>query len=272
MMRHRTPLFTLLFASVLFASGVPIEDMSRSTLGIEYKGMVAGQTITEAAVPSLFKAHYAMLRYAPLPYLLVSLGIGGTKFSTDEYDSTRFKGHAGFSAACGVHGYSPSIVNLLMITAGAEAYLLNSRQDGYQYTAGLMNPIVGVRFLIGGIFDIEAGAKGHILYGQMEGPQTKSTTVFSNNNNLRGYLAATLHSNNGGAYTTFTFDASPKANSDQFNGLNEASFSVQIGLLLSQERFNSKSDDKKKKGDSFRGYDKMKEKQDKMADEMRKRN
>lgn len=260
----------LLLASTLFASGIPIEDMSRSTLGIEYKGMVAGQTITRATVHSFFKPHYLMVRYAPLPYLLISAGAGATKFSTAEYDSTRFDGTRGVSAAIGVHGFSPRLIDFLMITAGTHAYLLNSKQDDYHYTAAVADPIAGIRFLIGDMLDIEAGAKGHILYGRMNGPASKSPLNFSNNNRVRGYLSTTLHSFPGGAYMTLSLDLSPQAKSDWSDGPHEASLSLQVGALIRTRRSVAITDKKGKKVDYFRNYDKMKEQQEKMADEVRK--
>ncbi|MBN1308820.1 MAG: hypothetical protein JXA18_12930 [Chitinispirillaceae bacterium] len=262
---------TLLFSSVLAASGVPVEDMSPFTLGIEYQGMIAGQTITRASVHSLFRPHYLTVRYAPLPYLLVSAGAGSAKFSIAEYDSTRFDGNRGISAAIGLHGFTPRLIDFLMITAGTHGYLLNSTQDDYRYIAAVADPVAGVRCLIGDMLDIEAGAKGHIIYGRMNGPAVTDPLTFSNNNRIRGYLSMTLHSFSGGAYMSLSMDLSPYAEPDWSDGPYEASLSLRIGALIRTRRSDAITDAKEKKVDYFRNYDKMKEQQEKMADEMRKR-
>ena len=256
--------------ALLFASGVPIEDMSSGTLGIEYKGMLTGQTITEAEVSSTFKAHYCMLRYAPIPYLLVSFGVGGNRFSVEEYDSTSFTGKSGISTALGLNGFSPVLINLFVVTAGVQAYLLNSSQQDYRYTAGVINPSLGLRLLLGGFTDIEAGVKGQMLVGTMKSPSS-SNVLFSNNNYPRGYLAAILHSTHGGAYATFALDVSPVASSELSGGLSEASFSFQMGFLLSSTRFSKKGNSGNNNANYFKAYDKMKEQQENMAEETKKK-
>ena len=213
-LRHGILAVMILGFSSLFASGVHVEDMSSSTFGIEYKGMLAGQTITEAKVHSLFKAHYLMFKYAPLPYLLVSAGAGGTKYSTAQYDSARFTGAAGVSAALGIHGYTPRLIRFIMITAGSNACLLNSAQDNYHYTAAVIEPSAGIIFLLGNLVDLSAGAKGHFIYGRMEGPPAKNPLTFSNNNRIRGFLSATLHAPGSGAYATLSLDLSHQTVND----------------------------------------------------------
>jgi hypothetical protein len=261
--------FTVLaFISLLFASGVPVEDMSNTIIGIEYKGMVTGQTITRAAVPANFKAHYCMFRYTPLPYLLISLGFGGNKFSIAEYNSTRFTGDPSFSAAAGLNLFSPLLINRFVGTGGVQTYLLNSKHRDYRYTAALVNPTIGMRMLAGEFVDLEAGVKGLFLYGKMKGPEKHDGgTTFSNNNYPRGYISAILHSTSSAVYATFTADVSPYVKSDISNGLNEAAFSVQLGILLSQERFK-KTAYRTKNDDNYRNFDKIQGRQEKMAEEL----
>ena len=253
--------------ALILASGVPVEDMSPGTLGIEYKGMLTGQTITKAEVASTFKAHYCMLRYAPIPYLLVSFGVGGSHFSVEEYDSTRFTGKSGVSTALGLNGFSPVLINLLVVTAGVQAYLLNSSQQDYRYTAGVINPSLGLRILLGGFTDIEAGVRGQVLVGTMKRPSDKGGNLFANNNYPRGYLAAILHSASG-VYATFAFDVSPLASSDLSGDLNEASLSFQIGFLLSSKRFAKKGDSGNKNINYFKEYENMKKECDNMANDL----
>lgn len=265
MLQNAIFVITLSLASAIAASGVHVEDMSPSTFGIEYKGMLAGQTITGAEVPSLFRAHYLMGKYAPLPYLLVSAGAGGTKYSTAQYDSTRFTGAAGASAAVGIHGYTPRLGRFLMITAGSNACLLNSAQDDYHYTAAVIEPIAGIIFLLGNLVDLAAGAKGHIIYGQMEGPPAKNPLTFSNNNRIRGFLSTTLHAPGSGAYAALSLDLSPRASGDWSDGPGEASLSLQVGTLITPYK-----DADEKSIDSFGDYDKMKRQQEKMAKDVKK--
>jgi hypothetical protein len=258
------PLLLPVLASTLFASGVPVQDMSSSTLAIEYLGTAAGQTITKAEVASLMRGHFLICRYAPIPYLLISAGLGGTRFSTAEYDSARFTGSTGVSAALGVHGYSPRFLEILMGTAGLETYMVNSSRDEYRYIAALVVPRGGLRLMAGKILDIELGGKVHLLTGLMKEPDSDSNNRFSNVNYARGYAAVTLHSINSSAYATFSFDASPRIlDADWSEGPYESSFSLQVGFLLRQKRgappAARHSEEKSGKGEMERQRDTMME-------------
>lgn len=246
-------------ASALFASGVPVQDMSSGTLAIEYEGTTTGQTITRAEVASLMRGHFLLCRYAPLPYLLVSAGIGGTRFSTAVHDSSRFKGATGVSAALDLHLYSPRFLDMLMGTAGVEARMVNSGRDGYRYLAALATPRGGVRLMAGRIFDFEIGGKVHICTGLMKEPESDERSRFSNAHYARGYGAVTLHSFNGnGAYATFSFDASPRIlDGDWSEGPYESSFSLQVGFLLRRKSGVAPSGETGGKGEMERQRDRM---------------
>lgn len=269
MVRNLSIIFVFVVTSMLYASGVPVNEMSKTTLGVEYKGVIAGQTITEAAVASTFKGQYCMLRYTPVSPMLFSLGIGANKFSTEEYDSTCFKGNAGLSVAAGITLYTPTIADIIMITASAEAYLINSGNSGYQYTALFSEERIGVRSQTGLFIDIEAGIKGHLLYGIMKEPDADAGVAFSNENVIRGYGLALLHTPGNSAYGTFGLDVSPKVRMSGIEEWYEMAFSVQVGVLIKRKWFANNND---KNANSTSGsYKEMKKKQHEMANELYKK-
>jgi hypothetical protein len=257
----------LFFGSSALSAGIPVGCMTSSSIGIEYDGIMSGQIITRANVTSHLNAHYLTIRYTPLRLLLVSLGIGGTRFATDAYDSTRFTGNAGISMNGGIALYSPDFFSLLRITGGIEGYALNSSKDGYRYTAGLANPYLGLIVLAGTLVDIQIGVKGHLVYGKMSAPGVDDGRTFGNTTYPRGFGSITLHSVNSGAYATLGLDASQKLDRDWSDGPREAALSLQVGYII-RDLFNAGA--RGKKSASEANFDKMKEHQDKMAEQMKK--
>ncbi len=260
-------IFPVIFAfRTVYASGVPLEDMSSTSLCVEYKAMISGQTITKERFHSLFRSHYLMFRYAPIPYLLFSAGIGGTKYSSfGKNDLIDFKGNSGLSGTAGIYGYSPAAWGFSKLTAGANACMLNSADDSCRYRAALIEPAAGVIFLLGSMFSMSAGIKGHILYGTREESASEKSISFSNNNLIRGFFSATLHNPSGAAFATFSLDISPSVSANWKNGPGETSFSFQIGTII--KPFLRRN---KKFIDNFHEYDKMKKQQNKMAEELKK--
>lgn len=258
----------LALTGIIFsATSVPIEDMSINTLGIEYSGGISGQTITKKEVPSRFQAHYLMLHYSPLPFLLVSGGIGGSIFETDTWNSRRFNGDVGFSATGAFELVSPNVFKHVAFNGGLSFSFLNSENSGYKYMTLFYAPSAGALFYIGNILDVNIGAKGHILSGTMKSPSSESS--FSNNTNIRGFISLTLHSFANHSYAKFTFDISPESGKDWSYGPNEASFGLQIGYLLRHVNRNHCDSIQKDTGRNLRDIDKMKNAQDKMSEELK---
>jgi hypothetical protein len=262
----RITLIAFVAAAHLFASGIPVEKMSIATVGVEYNGMITGQKITRAEVLSNIGANYCMLKYAPIPYLMVSFGVGGTVFSTAEYDSARFEGNVGISAAAGLDLFSPALLDMLRMTTGVYAYLVNSEKYNYRYSAALIKPSLGLRANVSDYVTLEAGGRGLVLMGTMMMPDDKTGAEFSNNHLPRGYFTLSLHSKGGGAYASFGFDVSNYATRDFSEGVNEMSFSMEIGFLLTHRQYEGKPEKERKKGDYFRGYDEMKRQQEEMME------
>lgn len=258
-------IITLCSSMLFLGNSVPIEDMTRSTFGIEYSGLVSGQTITKAEVSSRFQTHYFMMHYSPVSFLLISAGIGGSSFSTDIYNLSSFKGKTGFSPAAGLHLVSPELIRHIAITGGSSVSLINSDNKNFSYTTVFVTPDAGILFYAAPILDFSIGVKGQILTGTMKGPGSSSS--FSNNNYVRGFLSATLHSANSGSYATFTFDISPKSSTDWSYTPNEASFGVQVGYLL-KNIFRSIRHNSNK---NAKDIETMKQLQDKMSDDIKER-
>jgi hypothetical protein len=252
---------------LFFGNSVPVEDMTRSTFGIEYSGTVSGQTITKARVASRFQTHYFMMHYSPVSFLLISAGIGGSAFSTDVYNLSTFNGKAGFSPTAGLHLVSPELISHIAFTGGSSVSLINSKNNGFSYTTVFVTPDAGILIYAGPVLDFSIGVKGQILTGTMKGPSASSS--FSNNNYVRGFLSATLHSRNTGSYATFSFDISPKSSTDWSYTPNEASIGVQVGYLIKQHFRSNHTDKRQISNTTTKDVDTMKQLQDKMSDDIK---
>lgn len=269
MSRVKLMFITICSGMLFFGNSVPVEDMTRSTIGIEYSGLVSGQTITKAEVASRVQTHYFMMHYSPVSFLLISAGIGGSSFATDIFNLSSFKGKTGFSPTAGLHLVSPELLHNIAVTGGSSVSLINSKNNRFSYTTVFVTPDAGVLFYIGPVFDVSIGVKGQILTGTMKGPSSSSS--FSNNNYVRGFLSATLHSSNSGSYATFTFDISPKSSTDWSYTPNEASFGVQVGYLIQQHIRNGNVKNSRKSNSTSKDLDTMKRLQEKMSDDIRER-
>jgi hypothetical protein len=262
-------IITICSGILFLGNSVPVEDMTRSTFGIEYSGLLSGQTITKAEVASRFQTHYFMIHYSPISFLLLSAGIGGSSFETDVYNLSSFNGKAGFSPTAGLHLVSPELISHIAITGGSSVSLINSKNERFSYSTVFISPDAGILFYAGPILDFSIGVKGQILTGTMKGPSASSS--FSNNNYVRGFLSATLHSSSSGSYATFTFDISPKSSTDWSYTPNEASFGVQVGYLIKQQFRNAGPKNAHKSNKTSKDIDNMKRLQDKMSDDIKER-
>lgn len=266
MLHKKITIVVLLVIKSIFAADNTVLDKTGYTLGIEYDGLITGQTITNAKVKSEARAHYCMFRYAPVSNILISVGIGGTKFKTESYKAAKFDGNPGLSGAAGLQLYTPLFFKMLKITGGAESFLLNSSCSDYHYTAAMLFPHAGVQLSLGEAVDLQLGYKGHIFLGSMSGPDGNEYD-FSNNNYNRGYISAKLHSF-AGAYVAAEFDVSPMSSPNWSKGPEEAALSIQVGYLLKRESSRKKEKTKAQGIEYFKSYDTMKDLQDKMADDI----
>jgi len=259
----KTWLIVTLAITLPAASGVPVENMSSDMLDIEYSGNFSGQTIKKSEVSSRFQTHYFMLRYAPVPSLLISGGIGSSVFETDA--PFKFKGDPGFSPTAAVHLFSPKLFTYASLTSGISASLINSKNVNDKYITLFFAPEAGILLYIGTIFDLTVGAKGHILSG------TTNSSSFSNNNYVRGFLSMTLHSLQGRSYATMTVDLSPQSSKDWSFGPNEASIGFQIGYFLKPLSKKESGTSSQDTSGYFHDFNKMKQLQEKMADDLKER-
>jgi hypothetical protein len=95
--------------------------------------------------------------------------------------------------------------------------------------------------------------------------RTKDSYDFSNRNLYRAYGTLTLHSPSDGAYLSLDGDLSPKVSNAWSGGPLEASMGISVGVIL-----HSPTHKKEKSIQSahFPVYKEMKEKQEKMREEI----
>jgi hypothetical protein len=262
--------FLLAFAAAALApsarADVPVEDMTPLSLGLQYGLSFRGQNITNAKVPSHETIHSLGLAYAPLPYLALEAGLGLDKLSVDSRNSIAFRGDYGFSPSFGLVLASPYFAaDLLRVDGGVRGLYLNSEDDrGYRYSGFISNPFLGLVVSPSPYIDVEAGARGHILNGTMQGPGGTDKD-FGNGEMVRGYAAFTLKTPYERAYLTVDVDMSPSMDSDWSHGPREAQVGVSFGTILGWQGKNGAAKDSSV---YFPAYNEMKARQKKMSEEI----
>ena len=270
-MKRLTALFMMiagLWCSPAYAV-LPVEGMSPTSLGVDYSGMWRGEKITKRNIPGHESAHHLNLRYAPVPYVLLSLGFGAANFTVDTSLQTQFKGTYNFSPSLGFSLYSPFLIKkTLRVTAGAKAYYLYTRnkEKSHIYSGPFVNPEAGAVVSIGEYIDLEAGARGNMVFGRMQ-ENREPALNFSNSQRIRAYLSAMIYAPSEGAYFLFDFDASPKIDMDWSRGPAESAIGITVGIILRQNK-----DKLRKKlidDPDFPGYREMQKKTEEMEQELK---
>lgn len=257
--------------SALSYAGIPVQDMSATSIGIDYSGMWRGEKITSANVPGHESVHLVNIRYSPGPCFLFSVGFGGAAFTVDTCRQSQFKGTFNFSPSLGVNLYTPYFVrHALRVTAGVKANYLYTRDTdkSYLYSGPFVTPGAGVIVSLGEFIDLEAGARGDFIFGRMQ-KGNNSPVNFSNKEQMRAYFTAMLHTPSEGAYLLIDFDASPEVNMDWSNGPAESSIGISLGLILRQEKDKIAKQRKMKEDADYPGFRAMQKKVEEMEDEMK---
>jgi hypothetical protein len=243
----------------------PIGSMAPNRLGIQYGFAFRGQDITSKDVPSHEIIHALQLGYAPIPYLELEAGLGLDRLSVDRYNGTRFRGDYGLTPLFGGTLASPLLFGLLRFTGGSRFLYLNSEDDrGYAYSGFVSSPFLSAIVSATEYVDLEAGARGHRLDGNMQGPGGKGQG-FSNREMVRGFVAITLKSPSEFAFFTLDADFSPSTDADWTGGPREASIGLSFGTLLG---WKPKPAETPSAPPYFPAYPEMKERQKKMAEEL----
>ena len=265
-----TSAFLLIIAAQALFAKPPVRYMSQYTLGIEYSAAYRGQLITEQEVNGLERMHILKIHYSPFEFVQFYLGGGADRFEV-EYPAKNihFDGNYGFSPALGLTLNSPALVReILRASLNFDMLYLNSEDDrDYKYSGAILDPSLGVIIHAGRLIDIEAGVKGHFIAGTMQQPGSDAEFDFSNSENIRGYSNFTLCSPNG-AFAQVNFDVSPKAEKELEDGPVEMTLGFSIGVLITQDMTNRELREKSSK--YFPGFEDMKEKEEKMGEEIDK--
>ena len=257
------PLLAALSAAV--RAEFPIEAMSPNRLGLQYGLGFRGQDITSKDVPSHEIIHTLGLGYAPIPYLGLEAGVRADQLSVDRYNGARFRGGYGLTPTFGATLASPALFGLARVEAGGRFLFLNSEDDrGFEYSGLVSSPFLSIAFSPSGYFNLEAGARGHLIDGSMQGPGGTRQT-FSNRQTVRGFLSFTVKSPTDFAFLTVDADFSTQTRPDWSGGPREASVGVAFGTLLG---WKEKPLETKTAPVHFPAYPEMKDKQKQMAEEL----
>ena len=266
MSRKVTRILPLLAALAVAARAeFPLDAMAPNRLGIQYGFAFRGQDITSRDVPSHEIIHTLDLGYAPIPYLEFEAGLGIDRFSVDRYGGARFTGDYGLAPSFGVIAASPSLLGLVRISGGGRFLYLDSEDDrGYAYSGFVSSPFLSVILSPSAYFNAEAGARGHMIAGSMQGPAGPARD-FSNRETVRGFVSLTVKSPSEFAFFTLDADFSPSAEADWSGGPREASIGVSFGTLLG---WKTKPAETKAAPTYFPAYPDLKERQKKMAEDL----
>ncbi len=266
---NRLAIYGLLFLLGLLAAAQakpPVVFLPAKTVAFEYGFSVRSQTITNARVGSEEKLHQVSACYVLFPWLRLSAGLGGERFTVSEYHGRVFNGAYGLTPSAAIYLSSPWFAgNLLCLNADVEALYLNSRDEGYRYSGPVTDPSLGLAVKLGSQANLETGARWHIIKGTMR-PPTGASAPFSNNDNLLGFLTLTAHSP-AGVYMQLGLAASPQAAGDSFkDGLKDVAISLKVGLFLLPPIENS--NDGKQNKSVFPDYDNLRKRQESMAKDL----
>lgn len=272
-MCKRRPVSGILSVSALvipsLVSALPTEDMGPRRLGVAYQFLARGQDITSQEIASNEITHAFKLRYAPIEYVALGLGFGLTRWSTERFESHRFRGNYGFSPSASLEGYSPFLLGMIRATGGYEAEYFTSRNDdGYRYTNLIHNPFLGVSVTPLVFVETSAGIRGHFVVGSRRPAGSSESRDYANANDVRGYVSVTIKTPFEGSFLTLDADASPGLETDWSDGPREASIGLTFGGYLRWKGQTPKSDPDRK-NPYFPAHDALKKRQDQMAEDLR---
>jgi hypothetical protein len=256
----------ILALSAASRADFPIEDMDSKSLALQYGLAFRGQNITVANVPSHETIHTLSIAYAPAPYVALQAGVGLDAFDVETRNSIGFQGDFGISPLFGVVLSSPTFAqDFLRVSGGSRFLYLNSEDEkGFRYSALVSNPFLGIVFSPTRFFDFETGIRAHLVDGTMHGPNGSEQT-FANEDIGRGYATFTVKSPADGAFLSLDLDMSPSIDTDWTNGPKEAQIGVSFGAILGGRAKPAKT---KESPGYFPAYSEMKDKQDKMSEEI----
>jgi len=245
--------FTVITAVFAHGAGVPVQNMTPFSLGLEYHGTITGHPTLYNFDSSSFVSHFARLHYSPFKFLRLSGGIGGSHAynSANNPMGDNPKGRdnkTGFSATGGAALFLPKLLPVLSITAGYDGsylkygeedtlYILNNNRDtvlinfnSYGKTIGKLHaPYAGLIFHPNRFMDVEIGG----MYKIFEVTKTRtnndwtwvddSTRILAGSvtnsvgeqiKEMRIYGSVTLHEPRSGAYLSAGASAAPKIKSE----------------------------------------------------------
>jgi len=271
MKRTQLMFATIAAAGLLSAvsAGIPVQDMSSTSVGIDYSGVWRGAEITTLNVPAHESVHHVNVRYAPLPYVLLSAGFGAANISVDTCRQVQFKGSLNFSPALGINVFSPAFLKkTLRVTAGAKAHYLYTKNSdkSYVYSGPVVVPNAGFIVSLGEYVDLEAGARFMLMFGSMQ-KGSEDALSFSNGRQKRGYLSVMLHTPSEGVYMMADFDASSGMDMNWTNGPAESSIGISVGIILRQPK--DRLSRRMNTYDDYPGYKEMEKKIDEMEKELK---
>ncbi len=244
---------------------IPVQDMGSNSLGVEYSGTASGQLLLEDQSEASYILHLFQIQYSPVTLLRLSLGAGSSRLGFKD-SLFEFKGDPGVSASAGAAFYIPKFQKMLSLTAGVESYYVSSQNVNYSSVGLLHSPFAGLIVHLNNYVDLELGGSYYLYDFQLKNSSTKvsSNRTFEQ---TRFYSSLTLHDPESGVYLSGGMNTAGALSQSWKDGEPyKSSVWLQFGIILKQDREFQETEREIRR--FFPGYQQLKNRQEKMAEEI----
>jgi hypothetical protein len=241
----REILFYLLILNVGISNALTIANPAAAVpeasviIGAGYD--IGGYTITNDRVPCMMNRFMARAEFAPVSFLGFGLDAGTIQMDVEKsiqhgYTIILYHGNYGFSGGAHLKLSSPFILNTIAFVGIGSGTIFSTRNTaGAEYGGKDAVGAVGIQLHIKNFGFITVGPQLYYMQGQNKS-FTGETGVYSNVNNLRGWMAIDFFPKINGisenkSYISFEFTASPDITVSKRIPVQEYSISISIGTV-----------------------------------------
>lgn len=212
---------------------------ARVAVGASYH--LGGYTLTNSSIPSIWNRLHSRIEYAPLNLLNLGIELGATQIDVERYLTNSdtmpyFHGKFAFSGGISLKVATPQFLQQFRVTGISKASLFSSKNSfGAKYYGIDGTAALGLQIRIPRFGYVTAGPLLYLIDGTSRS-YTGKETFFSNQNNIRGWIAIDFFPTlkeitNNIPYLSLEFSASPKIDSSRRVPVQEFSISVSIGSV-----------------------------------------
>ena len=214
---------------------------ARLAFGASY--YVNGSTITNREIPMMMNRIGGRASFSPVKYISIGVELAAVQISVEQYPGPydmipTFDGKYGLSYGGSLKLISPFLFNRVAFVGLANGNFFRSENDLEAYYGGKDGAAAaGIQVKIPKFGFVSAGPHVYVINGENKGYEGGKTSVYSNINNLRGWIAvdyfpqAFALNEKVQPYLSIEFTASPKINSSSRVRVQEFSLAVSLGTI-----------------------------------------